>query len=56
MDSLQVRQLIVVRIHANAEEQACIAPVNNLVVAKLHTMLKRGGRKRSNALTSTKFD
>lgn len=35
MNRLEIRQLIVVRVDADAEEQASVAPVNDLVVTKL---------------------
>ena len=35
MNRLQVGQLVVIRIDAGAEEQPCVAPVNDLVVPEL---------------------
>lgn len=35
VDGLQVCELVVVRIHADAEEQSGVAAVNDLVVAEL---------------------
>ncbi len=36
VNCLQIRQLIVIRIHTGAEEEPCIAPVDNLVIAELN--------------------
>jgi hypothetical protein len=33
VDGLQVSKLVIVRIYADAEEEACISPVNNLGAA-----------------------
>jgi hypothetical protein len=33
--SLQERKLVVIGVDARAEEQACVAPVHDLVVSKL---------------------
>ena len=58
VDRLQVCEFIVVRIHADAEEQAGVAAVNDLVVAELRRRdgleppLTHGYWTR----TSTKFD
>ncbi len=35
MNSLQVRQLIIVRVNARAEEETCVPPVHDLVIAEL---------------------
>jgi hypothetical protein len=35
VNSLQVRQLVIVRIDTRAEEEACVPPVDDLVVAEL---------------------
>lgn len=35
MYGLQICKLVIVRVHASAEEQAGISPVDNLVVTKL---------------------
>lgn len=34
MDSFEIRELVIVRVYAYAEEQACVAPVDNLVMAE----------------------
>lgn len=36
MYRFQVRQLVVIRIYAGAEEQACVAPVDDLIVTELN--------------------
>lgn len=41
MDGLQVRELVVIRIHADAEEQTSVAPVHDLVVSELHEPFSR---------------
>lgn len=33
--SLQIRQLVIIGVDADAEEEACVAPVDDLVVAEL---------------------
>jgi len=35
VNGLQVRQLVIVRIDARAEEEACVPPVDDLVIAEL---------------------
>ncbi len=35
MNGLQVRQLVIVRVDARAEEEACVPPVHDLVIAEL---------------------
>jgi hypothetical protein len=35
MYSLQVRQLVIVRVDAGAEEEACVSPVDDFVIAEL---------------------
>ena len=35
MDGLQIRQLVIVRVHADAEEQAGVAPVDDFRGAEL---------------------
>ena len=35
MNGLQVRQLVIIRIDARTEEEACVPPVDDLVVAEL---------------------
>lgn len=35
MYSLQIRQLVIIGVDADAEEEACVAPVHDLVVAEL---------------------
>lgn len=44
MDSLEVRELIVVGIHADTEEETGVSSVDDLVVPELYTM--RPGRER----------
>ena len=35
VDGLQIRELVVVRVHADAKEETSVSPVNDLVVPKL---------------------
>jgi hypothetical protein len=35
VNSLQVRQLVIVRVDARAEEETCVPPVHDLVIAEL---------------------
>jgi hypothetical protein len=35
MYGLQVRKLVIVRVDARTEEESCVAPVDDLVVAEL---------------------
>jgi hypothetical protein len=35
VDGLQVGQLVIVRVDARAEEEACVPPVDDLVIAEL---------------------
>lgn len=41
MDSLEVRELIVVGIHADTKEEAGVSSVDDLVVAELYDVAKR---------------
>ena len=58
MDSLKVRQLIVVSIYAHAEEQSGISPVDDLMVTKLWSRISVRQTRRPMTIisTSTKFD
>lgn len=52
MDGFQIRELIVVRVDAHAEEETGVTAVNNLVVAELLSeRLSTGSPRRS--LTGT---
>lgn len=42
VDALQVCQLVVGHVHAEAEEQACVPPVNDLICAKLQRAQRCG--------------
>ena len=42
MDGFQVRELVVVRVDADAEEEAGVATVDDLVVAELPRELEHG--------------
>jgi hypothetical protein len=35
MNSLQIRQLVIIRVDARAEEEACVPSVHDLVIAEL---------------------
>lgn len=41
MDSLEVRELIVVGIHADTKEETGVSSVDDLVVAELYDVAKR---------------
>ena len=58
MNRLEIRQLIVVRVDADAEEQASVAPVNDLVVTKLTRIMRVQQMRKFKhpTLTSTKLD
>ena len=55
---LQVRKFVVVRIDTDAEKEAGIATVYNLVVPELRetSVVKRGQEQRGDLPTSTKLD
>jgi hypothetical protein len=45
MDSLQVRQLVVVRVNADAKKETCVSPVHDFVIPKIINMSGDKGTK-----------
>ena len=56
MYRFEVRELVVVRVDADAEEEAGVATVDDLVVAELEQYLNIDPMLTLWARTSTKFD
>ena len=59
MDGLQVRELVVVGVHADAEEETSVAAIDDFMIPELraaHEVLGPFGVENACVRTSTKLD
>ncbi len=56
MDCFEIRQLVVVGIHANAEEEPRVSSVHELVIPELVIYQLQAHDERTPERTSTKLD